>query len=239
MEVSENGINFIKYFEGCSLKAYKNKGEKYYTIGYGHYGDDVYCGQTITQEQAENMLINDIKTDYVPYIEKYKNDGIINFELTQNMIDALTSFAYNNGVGEGGLKTLVNGRDSKTVAEKMLLYYHSCSPIYEQGLKDRRKAERQLFLTGGSIPFSNESNESCYEEHGNAEVLVNCLNVRTSPSLSGEVVANYYKGEVIYNYDRVYNADGYRWIRYLGGSGEYRFVAVRDLSDMHKLCNCY
>ena len=150
MQISENGINFIKEFEGCDLKAYRNAGERYFTIGYGHYGSDVRQGQTITYAEADRLLREDLKNDYVPYIERYRQQGIITFDLTQNMVDSLASFSYNNGVGEGGLKTLVRGRDKMTVANKMLEYYHSGSPIHDEGLKRRRRAERELFLNGNS-----------------------------------------------------------------------------------------
>lgn len=78
-----------------------------------------------------------------------------------------------------------------------------------------------------------------YEEHGNATVLANKLNVRTAPSTSAEIVASYYKGEVIRNYDHVYDADGYRWIRYVGASGNYRFIAVRELNTNRRYADCY
>lgn len=157
MRISERGIDFIKKFEGCDLTAYRNAGEQYLTIGYGHYGADVRNGQTITQAEADILLRNDLNNYYVPYVERYKNEGLIIFDLNQNMIDALTSFAYNNGVGEGGLKTLVRGRDKMTVANKMLEYYHSGSPIHDEGLKRRRRAERELFLSvDNSTPIQSQ-----------------------------------------------------------------------------------
>lgn len=49
MTTSKNGIDLIKQFEGCRLKAYKAlPSEQYYTIGYGHYGADVTAGMTIS-----------------------------------------------------------------------------------------------------------------------------------------------------------------------------------------------
>lgn len=150
--LTENAVNFIKNFEGCDLKAYRNAGERYLTIGYGHYGADVRQGQTITYAEADRLLREDLKNDYLPYIERYRQQGIITFDLTQNQVDALLSFSYNNGVGEGGLKTLVRGRDVMTIANKMLEYYHSGSPIHDEGLKRRRRAERELFLNGNSTP---------------------------------------------------------------------------------------
>lgn len=96
-------------------------------------------------------------------------------------------------------------------------------------------------LLGNAVVVNNTTtvNTTEYEQHGNAEVLVDVLNIRTEPSLNGSVVGKYYKGETVYNYDRVYDRDGYRWVRYIGGSGNYRYIAVRDLSDNHRLCNCY
>ena len=58
--ISENGLSLIASFEGFSSTAYKNKGEIYYTIGYGHYGSDVKGGQTITKAQALALLRDDV-----------------------------------------------------------------------------------------------------------------------------------------------------------------------------------
>lgn len=50
MNISKVGKDLIKSFEGCVLHAYKPvASEQYYTIGWGHYGPDVYAGMTITQ----------------------------------------------------------------------------------------------------------------------------------------------------------------------------------------------
>ena len=50
MKISKNGIELIKCFESFSPKACKCLStEKYYTIGYGHYGADVKENQTITK----------------------------------------------------------------------------------------------------------------------------------------------------------------------------------------------
>ena len=49
--IGADGLALIKRFEGCRLKAYKPvPTEKYWTIGWGHYGPDVREGQTITVE---------------------------------------------------------------------------------------------------------------------------------------------------------------------------------------------
>lgn len=54
-------------------------------------------------------------------------------------------------------------------------------------------------------------------------------NVRSGPSTSSPVVAQYRPNEVIY-YDEVWEGNGYRWISYIGGSGKRRWVAYRRTS---------
>ena len=52
---SQAGIELIKQFEGCELKAYYCPAG-ILTIGYGHTGPDVYKpGMTITLERAEAL----------------------------------------------------------------------------------------------------------------------------------------------------------------------------------------
>ena len=149
MHISQEGLNLIKEFEGCSLKAYKNQGEKYYTIGYGHYGSDVGANQEISQQQADDMLVNDINNEYAEYVNKLINEGYLGFTVNQNQFDALTSFVYN--LGFRNLKLLCQEkRNAQQVADKMLEYTNSGSEIYRQGLLRRRQAERELFLSQDS-----------------------------------------------------------------------------------------
>lgn len=134
---SKQCVALIKKYEGCKLQAYKLKGEQYYTIGYGHYGSDVKEGQTITQEQAEKMLEQDLKK-YEQAVKRQCNY----LELNQNEFDALVSFTYN--CGEGSLQKLT-GRKTRTktqIAEKMTAYNNNGMT----GLVKRRKEEKNLFL---------------------------------------------------------------------------------------------
>lgn len=56
---------------------------------------------------------------------------------------------------------------------------------------------------------------------------VACLNVRDAPSLSGEVVAQYSRGQTVTLDDWYNSTDGYIWGRYTGASsGKKRYVAV-------------
>lgn len=51
------------------------------------------------------------------------------------------------------------------------------------------------------------------------------LNVRTAPSTSAQIVAQYAPGESL-TYDHVYIKDGYVWARYMSYSGSYHYVAM-------------
>lgn len=59
---------------------------------------------------------------------------------------------------------------------------------------------------------------------------VNNLRVRRSPSMNGEVVAYYDKGGKV-NYDGYVDNEGYRWITYIGKSGNRNYIARRSLDN--------
>ena len=61
MKISKEGLDLIKHFEGFSSKACKCvETEKYYIIGYGHYGSDVKPTDTMTRAQVEKLIMLDI-----------------------------------------------------------------------------------------------------------------------------------------------------------------------------------
>lgn len=146
MKISENGLNLIIAFEGFCPKATKAvKTEKYYTIGYGHYGKDVDEKQTITKEEALSLLKKDMKR-FETKVMKY--NACYNF--TQNEFDALVSFAYN--VGNIDQLTAKGTRTKKEIADAMLLYIKSGGNVLD-GLRKRRNKERELFLKCSTSNF--------------------------------------------------------------------------------------
>lgn len=146
MKISENGLNLIISFEGFCPKATKAvKTEKYYTIGYGHYGKDVGEKQTITKEEALTLLKNDMKR-FETKVMKYNNC----YNFTQNEFDALVSFAYN--VGNIDKLTAKGTRTKKEIADAMLLYIKSGGNVLD-GLRKRRIRERELFLKCSTSNF--------------------------------------------------------------------------------------
>ena len=60
MQISEEGRQLIKKFEGCELEAYKCSAGVW-TIGYGRT-KNVKEGDTCTQEQADKWLDRDWET---------------------------------------------------------------------------------------------------------------------------------------------------------------------------------
>ena len=146
MKISENGLNLIISFEGFCPKATKAvKTEKYYTIGYGHYGKDVGEKQTITKEDALTLLKKDMKR-FETKVMKYNNC----YNFTQNEFDALVSFAYN--VGNIDQLTAKGTRTKKEIADAMLLYIKSGGNVLD-GLRKRRIRERELFLKCSTSNF--------------------------------------------------------------------------------------
>ena len=142
MKTSNNGIDLITRYEGFRANAYKCVlTEKYYTIGYGHYGSDVKENDTITEHEARILLAHDL-TKFETKVNKY-ND-IYNF--TQNEFDALVSFAYN--IGSIDQLTQNGKRTKKEISNAMLLYTKSGGVVLS-GLVRRRKEENILFTKDG------------------------------------------------------------------------------------------
>lgn len=139
MKISENGLKLIEQFEGLRLTAYKaTRRDKYYTIGYGHYGADVKQGMTITEAQAEAYLRQDV-AEAEAAVNKYSGYG-----WNQNQFDALVSFAYN----VGNLDSLTNNgkRSGAEISAKLPEYVYS-GGVKLEGLVRRRAAEKALFDT--------------------------------------------------------------------------------------------
>lgn len=141
--IGEAGLALIKQFEGCRLTAYKPVStEKYWTIGWGHYGPDVREGQTIPQEQADAMLATDCQR-FADAVDNPSNVPLT-AQLNSNQRDALISFTFNCGAGK--LKTLCKNRTLVQIRTAMALYNKSGGKVLT-GLVRRRAAEQALWDT--------------------------------------------------------------------------------------------
>ena len=140
--MNKEGLALLKSLEGCRLTAYKLSNEKYYTIGYGHYGADVKKGQTITQAEAEALFLKDLEK-----FEKHvDNVAVKKFgALTPNQHAALTSYCYNRGLG--GLRELINNSATLQDVAKNFPIYWGSNQAYKNALINRRKKEQALFIS--------------------------------------------------------------------------------------------
>jgi GH24 family phage-related lysozyme (muramidase) len=162
-KTSDNGVNFLKSQEGCVLTAYKLQGETYYTIGYGHYGPDVYEGMTITEQQAEDLLRSDLSARFEPAVN---NIAVSKFpNMNQNQFDALISYTYNRGEGasdgSNGLRQLIFNSNTLNEVSVNIVVYWGSAETYKDALIERRKREQALF-NSGVTPDPDEPDEPDY-----------------------------------------------------------------------------
>lgn len=196
MKINEAGLKLIKSFEGCRLKAYKAvPTEKYYTIGWGHYGSDVTKDEKWTQKQADTQLVKDL-VKYESYVDKY-----VRLTLNENQFSALVSFCYNCGVGN--LKKLVEGRNTKQIAAAIPQYNKSGGKVLA-GLTRRRKAEVALFI-------------KAVKKADKYKVTAVALNIRKGAGMKYDTIGQVYrKGDVItitkYNSSKTWGLTNKGWI---------------------------
>ena len=144
MQYSKDGLHLTEQFEGVRLTAYPDPatGGDPWTIGYGHTGPEVHSGMTITQEQAENYLMQDVAKAAADVNAK------VTVEITQGEFDALVDFAFNCGCGNLNGSTLLkklNAGDYEGAAHEFEKWDMAAGK-HMAGLLRRRQAEELLFL---------------------------------------------------------------------------------------------
>ena len=150
MTTSQKGIDLIKEFEGCVLKAYKCPAGVW-TIGYGTT-QGVRPNMVITQAQAETFLKRDIKP-----VESVLNGMGINY--TQGQFDALVDFIYNLGEGNFKKSTMyknIMARKSNVEITDQMVKWVNAGGRPLAGLMRRRVAEANMFL-GKTLYFIDYS----------------------------------------------------------------------------------
>ena len=139
MKTGNKGIELIKRFEHLMLNAYKCPAGVW-TIGYGHTSG-VEAGMEITEEQAEVLLVNDIKP-----IEALLNGLMLH--LNQNQFDALVSFIFNVGADAFLRSTLLRrikeGVGAKDIEAQFMRWVYADGKRLS-GLIRRRIAEADLY----------------------------------------------------------------------------------------------
>lgn len=143
INMSGDIVDFIAGFEGFREKAYDDYGQL--TIGFGTPASNK--NQTITREAAKKELSKQVMKFRTIVLEAKEEFG---YDWSENQIDALTSFAFNNG--PRGLRQLLTGgeegaRGDDIISEKMLEYNKAGGKVLP-GLTKRRQAEADLFTQG-------------------------------------------------------------------------------------------
>ena len=154
-DVPMMGIKLIKEFEGCRLNAYPDplSGGLPITIGWGGTrkkdGSPFHLGDKITQAEADELLIEECKHNFLPSLRKIPHWN----EMSDGKRGALLSFAYNLGAGfygSGDFNTITRTLKNKEwdkVPDALYLYRNPGSNV-EAGLARRRKAEGESWKKG-------------------------------------------------------------------------------------------
>jgi lysozyme len=149
MTTGPAGIELIKKFEGLALHAYRDSGGVL-TIGYGHTAG-VTPAQVIDEATATVLLRLDLND-----AEKAVN-SLVTVPINQNQFDALVSFTFNLGaaaLAHSSVLCDLNVGWAKSGVANHFLYWDHVGPNELPGLKRRRQAEYDLFLTPVSDTIS-------------------------------------------------------------------------------------
>jgi len=161
MRVSVCGANFIKLEEGFRARPYLCSAGVA-TIGYGstRYADGrkvTLADRPINKDAAEQL--------FYTMLMRFETDvtSLLCVPVTQNMFDALVSFAYNvgsdidaddkaEGLGDSTLLKKLNRKDYPGAADEFLKWNKSKGKVVD-GLTARRKRERDIFLESYAESF--------------------------------------------------------------------------------------
>lgn len=140
---SGSDLALTEQFEGCQLTAYQDVAGVW-TIGYGHTGPDVSPGLTITQDQAAQLLQQDVASAAACV------NQAVTVALNQDEFDALVDFVFNLGQGAFRSSTMLrdlNAGDFAGAAGEFDKWDHAGGKVVA-GLLRRRQAEEALFQEG-------------------------------------------------------------------------------------------
>jgi lysozyme len=141
------GIPIIRKFEGLKLRAYLCPAN-IWTIGWGstfyENGSKVAPTDKITLDRADRLLF------FV--VQKFEAEikKLVKSEINENMLGALTSFAFNVGAGNLAKSTLlkkVNANPNDLTIRDEFNRWTKASGKVLNGLVTRRKAEADLYFS--------------------------------------------------------------------------------------------
>lgn len=141
MIINDAGRRLIMENEGCKLTAYRCPADVW-TIGYGHTGESVKEGLTITQHQADVILESDLQRFEYAVSKTCPRANA-------NQFSAMVCLCFNIGVDAFQRSTLarkfVTGDTAGAAWE--FCRWTRAKGVELPGLVKRRKQEQTLFLT--------------------------------------------------------------------------------------------
>ena len=146
MNISEEGLNLIKHFEGCPVNGAGDPvaylcPANVWTIGYGHT-HKVKQHDRWTMDHAEFILKEEIEDEYEKHIKE-----LVKVRLSQNQFDALVAWVFNLGYGNlkesTMLKVLNEGKYQEVPAQ--IKRWNKAGGQVLAGLVKRRDAEALMF----------------------------------------------------------------------------------------------
>lgn len=148
-QVTEEGLNLIKRFEGFSHTIYTCPAG-YPTIGHGHvvvaHEQDQFAAG-VTQAEATELLRKDVR------IAERAVLRLISVPLTDGQFDALVSFTFNLGNGalqSSTLRRKVNRGDHDSVPAELMKWVWAAGKRLP-GLVRRRRAEALAYSSGSHV----------------------------------------------------------------------------------------
>lgn len=144
MQMSKNGIDFLKRQEGLRTTAYQDTAGVW-TIGYGHT-EGVSKGMNITEKQAEDYLKNDLQTR-----EKAVRKALLdrNIDTIQpHVFDMMVSHRYNTGNNESPVIHYAEWGNTDTLWDWWNTHYITAKGEQVKGLVNRRNAEVEILKKG-------------------------------------------------------------------------------------------
>jgi lysozyme len=150
MQITDEGLELIKQFEGFRARAYRDA-VGVWTIGYGHTSmagaPEVRPGSEVSQAEAETILRRDVEIFARGAREAVK------VPLNDAQFSALVSFAYNVGLGnlrKSSVLAAINRKDFAAVPRRLQLWTKAGGRVLP-GLVRRRGAEAALFASDAVV----------------------------------------------------------------------------------------
>ncbi|EJN4070720.1 lysozyme [Salmonella enterica] len=143
-QISSQGLDLIKEFEGLKLNAYRDSGG-IWTVGYGYTGivngRKINSETVLTEDRATYYLIKELDSISVNI------NKLITVKLNQHQYDAIMSFVYNIGINNFKHSTLLYyiNINEWSLAANEFIKWDKCKGKKIHGLMLRRIKEKRLF----------------------------------------------------------------------------------------------